>query len=115
MVKVKRQRVKGLKKHMSMLELYGKATPEQAGQMNKWMPDDLIDQICSCIYNALNIIPWDKDQLQNLSKKISKDKLNLRYLSTASCGKKRRRVLTQSGGSVLDVLLSVLPIALAFL
>ena len=114
-MKVKRKRIPALKKHMPILNLYSKANKDEAAQLVKYLPEDVIDLICECLHNALNNMQWDPDVMAGLSKKICKDKKSLRYLANAAPGKRRRKILQQSGGSVIETLLSILPIALAFI
>jgi hypothetical protein len=112
---MKKNKYLPLRKNLPLLQLLSKADEGQAKQLLKQVDDNVLDQVCMCIYNALHTVKFAPNDLGNLRGKISKHKKELKYLSTAKRSNRRRKIAVQTGGSITDILLSVLPIALGFL
>lgn len=93
-----------VKKHLPLLKLLKDSSPERRHKIVCHSDLDFINTIYECVYNSLKgNIPLKKSEISNLRqfKKI------LRKIFQPDGGlKKKRKIIIQSGGAFLPVLLS---------
>lgn len=93
-----------VKKHLSLLKLLKEAHPDLRYNLVRYSDLDFINTICECIHNTLKgNIPLKKQEVS----KLRKFKNVLRKIFQTDGGlKKKQKVIIQSGGAFLPLLLS---------
>ena len=93
-----------VKKHLPLLKLLKEAHPDLRFTLIRYSDLDFINTICECVHNTLKgNIPLKKLEVT----KLRKFKRVLRkFFQTDGGVKKKQKVIIQSGGAFLPVLLS---------
>ena len=104
-----------LRKHIHMLTLYAKATPAEASELARYLPEEVLDELCTCLYNAMNTMPIPSGLVDEIKQRTHADKGALKWLANAKRSKRRRKVVMQTGGSIIAILSAVLPLVISLL
>lgn len=108
---------KKLKKYLPLITILSKATKKELKCILSSLNDDALDQISVCVFNCIHNTNFPPAEFKKLQNKIKKDKTNLRFIekNVFKRGKARRKAIIQSGGSIGDILSTILPLVLSII